>query len=247
MPAGGADVVAEARRVLDLADAAGVSLRLLGGAGIAIRTPDLRPELARGYGDLDFVAPAGSSPAVSRVFADAGYAADTAFNTLHGKRRLIFVEPEKRQKADVFVGSFEMCHKIPVADRLDLEPGTLPLAEILVTKLQIIQLNEKDVKDVLGLLAGHDVTETDGDAVNAARVADLCAGDWGLWRTITGNLEALRGHAGAYGLDRATRETIERRLDALLARIEDEPKSRAWRLRARVGDRVRWYELPEEI
>ena len=247
MQAQGADVVAEGRRLLDLAAEADVPLRLLGGAAIAIRTPDLRPELARGYGDLDFVAAPGTTTGVARVFADAGYLPDSAFNTLHGKRRLIFVEPESRQKADVFVGSFEMCHKIPVAERLELEPATIPLAELLVTKLQIVELNDKDVRDALGLLAGHDVREGDGDTIGAGRVAELCAADWGLWRTITGNLESLRGHVGGYGLDEATRTTIERRIDALLARIEAEPKSRAWRLRARVGERVRWYELPEDV
>jgi hypothetical protein len=243
----GADVVAEGQRLLDLANAAGVPLRLLGGAAIALRTPDLRPELARAYGDLDFVAAPGGTAGVSRLFADAGYTPDAHFNTIHGKRRLIFVEPERRRKADVFVGSFEMCHKIPVAERLELEPATIPLAELLVTKLQIVELNDKDVRDALGLRAGHEVAEGDGDTVGAARVATLCAADWGLWRTITANLAALRGHAAAYGLPDETVDAIVQRIDALLERIEAEPKSRAWRIRSRVGERVRWYELPEDV
>lgn len=247
MRAEAADVLAEGRRLLALADASGVALRLLGGAAIGLRTPDLLPELARAYGDLDFVAAPGSTSAVSALFGEAGYTPDAAFNTLHGKRRLIFVDPAQQRKSDVFVGTFEMCHRIPVAERLELERLTLPLAELLVTKLQIVELNDKDVRDALGLLAGHEVAETDGDAINAARVAELCAADWGLWRTLTANLATLRGHAGDYGLPDAVQRTMIERIEPLLDRIEAEPKPRAWRLRARVGDRVRWYELPEDV
>jgi len=247
MRAEGADVLAEGRRLLDLAEGSGVALRLLGGAAIGLRTPDLPRELDRAYGDLDFVSPPGSTSEVSALFAQAGYAADAAFNTLHGKRRLIFVEPTERRKCDVFVGTFEMCHKIPVAERLELERLTLPLAELLVTKLQIVELNDKDVRDALGLLAGHEVAETDGESINAARVAALCTADWGLWRTLTANLAALRGHARDYRLPDAVQRSILERIAMLLDRIEGEPKPRAWRLRSRVGDRVRWYELPEDV
>jgi hypothetical protein len=240
-----ADVVAEGRRLLDAAGAE-VPLRLLGGAAIAIRTPALPPALAREYGDLDFVAAPGTTTAVSRLFAGAGYVADTAFNTLQGKRRLIFYD-ESGRKADVFVGSFEMCHRVPVAERLELEPLTLPLAELLVTKLQIVELNDKDVRDALALLAAHAVEERDGDAVNAGRVAALCAGDWGLWRTLTANLREVAERAPDYGLDAAAGAAVGAGVERLLARVDAEPKSRAWRLRARVGERVRWYELPEDV
>jgi hypothetical protein len=147
---------------------------------------------------------------------------------------------------DVFVGEFAMCHRVPVDERLLLEPATLPLAELLVTKLQIVELNEKDIRDAIALVHAHEVAERDGDAVNAARVAELCAVDWGLWRTITRNLERCRDHVGAYELPEGEAAVTARRFDALLERIEREPKSRAWRLRSRLGERVRWYELPEE-
>ncbi len=147
----------------------------------------------------------------------------------------------------MFVGSFSMSHTIPIGDRLELERVTVPLAELLLTKLQIAELNEKDVRDTLALLTCHPVGETDGDCVNAAHVARLCAADWGLWRTITGNMSACRERLAAYDLPPEERERIARRLDELLERIEAEPKTRGWRLRARIGERRRWYELPEEV
>ena len=241
-----ADIVDEARRLLRLADEAGVTLRLLGGAAVRLRAPGPLPDaLARDYGDLDFAAARGSSGEVSRLFRGGGYEPHVEFNALHGKRRLMFLDLERERKADVFVGEFAMCHSIPIGDRLDLEAATVPLAELLLTKLQIVELNEKDVRDTVALLDGHEVAGHDGDAINASRIAALCAADWGLWRTITANLDRLRSDARVY-LDDARAATVERRVAELRTRLDAEPKSRGWRLRARVGERVRWYELPEE-
>jgi hypothetical protein len=240
------DIVAEARRLLEAAEEAGVPLRALGGVAVRLRTPEVPPPFERSFGDLDFAAGRGSSREVRSLLEESGYAPDEAFNTLHGQRRLIYLDAASARKLDVFVGEFSMCHKVPL-DRIELEPRTLPLAELLLTKLQIVELNEKDVRDVLALLQGHDVAEDDGETIGAGRVAELCAADWGLWRTFTANVAECRDRAGGYDLDPDVRERIAERADRLLARIEDEPKTRGWRLRARVGERVRWYELPEEV
>jgi hypothetical protein len=243
-----ADIVEEAKRVLGLADSEGVPLRVLGGVAIHLRAPgELPPSLARKYGDVDFVTAKGSSGAVQGLFRATGYEAHVAFNALHGTERLLFFDNGNERQVDVFVGGFSMSHKIPVAERLELEPTTLPLAELLVTKLQIAELNEKDVRDALALFHGHPVGERDGDAINAARVAEMCRSDWGLWRTLTGNLATCRDHLARYDLPEEESARIHGEMDALLDRIETEPKTRAWKLRARIGERKRWYMLPEEV
>jgi hypothetical protein len=140
-----------------------------------------------------------------------------------------------------------MCHQIPLADRLNGHDQTVPLAELLLTKLQIIELNEKDVRDTVLLLHGHPIDDHDDEAVNGSQIAQLCANDWGLWRTITANLERCRSHVGDYELEQPDRNRIDSRFDELLGRIEEEPKTRGWKLRAKVGERKRWYELPEEV
>jgi hypothetical protein len=243
-----ADIVEEARRLLDLAASDGVPLRVLGGVAIRLRAPgELPAALRREYGDADFVTAKGSSSAVQRLFRATGYEPHVAFNALHGTERLLFFDNGNERQVDVFVGGFSMSHKVPVADRLDLEPATLPLAELLVTKLQIAELNEKDVRDALALLHGHPVEERDGDAINAARVAEMCRSDWGLWRTLTGNLSACRDHLARYELPEEDQARIRGEMDVLLDRIEREPKSRSWKMRARIGERKRWYTLPEEV
>jgi hypothetical protein len=158
---------------------------------------------------------------------------------------LLFFDDAHGRQVDVFVGAFSMCHRIPLDGRIEIDPVSIPLAELLLTKLQVVQLNEKDVRDSLALLHDHPVGEEDGETVNGERVAKLCAADWGLWRTITQNLVACRGFADTY--DVPDRAVLDERLDALLDRIEAEPKSRAWKMRSKIGDRKRWYELPEEV
>ena len=242
------DIVAEARRLLELADAQGVPLRVLGGVAIHLRAPrPLPPALTRAYADVDFVTAKRDSGAVQRLLREAGYEPHVAFNALHGTERLLFFDNANERQVDVFVGGFSMSHRVPVAERLELEPETLPLAELLVTKLQIAELNEKDVRDALALFHGHPVDERDGDAINAARVAELCRTDWGLWRTLTGNLSASRDHLARYELPEEEKDRLSAAMDALLDRIDREPKSRAWKLRARIGERKRWYTLPEEV
>ena len=243
-----ADIVAEAKRLLHLADSEGVPLRVLGGVAIHLRAPgELPSALTRTYADVDFVTAKGSSAAVQRLLRANAYEPHVAFNALHGTERLLFFDNANERQVDVFVGAFTMSHKVPVADRLELEPATLPLAELLVTKLQIAELNEKDVRDALALFHGHPVADRDGDAINAARVAEMCRTDWGLWRTLTGNLAACRDHLARYDLPEEEKTRIQAEMDALLDRIENEPKSRGWKLRARIGERKRWYMLPEEV
>jgi hypothetical protein len=242
------DVVDEALRISEEAKRGGATLRLLGGVAIRLCARDgLHPAFEREYADLDWIVPKGKSSEAQTFFDSIGYTPHVRFNAIHGRERLLFFDEENDRQIDVLVGTFRMSHQIPFGDRLALEPVTVPLAELLLTKLQIVQLNEKDVRDALALLHDHPVEERDGDAINAAQVARLCAADWGLWRTFTANLAALEDHIGRYELAEESKGRIAERVGGLQERIEEEPKSFGWRMRAKIGDRKRWYELPEEV
>jgi hypothetical protein len=241
------DIVAEGERLLALADEASVDLRLLGGVAVRLHAPDVPAALDRQYKDLDFAIPKRASAPLDQLLRNAGYTPHVSFNAMHARERALFFDDDHGRQVDVFVDSFRMCHAIPLADRFDVEKGTVPLAELLLTKLQIIELNEKDVRDTVLLLYGHEVAEHDDDAVNCARIATLCASDWGLWRTITANLERCREHVADYDLSDGHREQIAARVGQILDRVEAQPKSRGWKLRAKVGERKRWYDLPEEV
>jgi hypothetical protein len=214
---------------------------------VRLHAPEVPPSLDRQYKDLDFAVPKKAGGATDRLLRDAGYEPHITFNAMHARERALFFDDAHGRQVDIFIGSFRMCHQIPLDDRIGNGTQTVPLAELLLTKLQIIEVNEKDVRDTVLLLYGHDVGDSDDEMVNGARIAELCAADWGLWRTITANLERCRDHVGNYDLGPEAEGRISDRFDTLLARIEDEPKSRGWKLRAKVGERKRWYELPEEV
>ena len=238
------DVVAEGARVLRAADETNVPLRLLGGVAVRLRARNGLPSvLERRYGDLDFVTARKESASAQRLFRELGYAPHVSFNALNSKERLLFFDEANDRQVDVFVGAFRMCHEIPLEGRLEVDETSIPLAELLLTKLQVIELNEKDVKDTVAILHDRELGDSDGDTVNAAQVARLCGEDWGLWRTISRNLEACREQLAAYGDELAA---VGERIEALGERLEAQPKSRAWRMRAKIGERKRWYDLPEE-
>ena len=241
------DIVDEARRVLDAAGRDGTILALLGGIAVRIHASEVPPSLVREYHDIDFAVPKGHGRLAADLLDSLGYDPSKEFNALNGRERLLFLDPEHGRQVDVFVGSFRMCHEIPFGDRLSADGHTVPLAELVLTKLQIVELNEKDVRDTALLFYGHDVSDHDDESINGERIAELCAGDWGLWRTLTHNLERCREHLGDYELPADDARRISDRLEDLLARIEARPKSRGWKLRARVGERKRWYELPDEV
>ena len=242
------DIVEEALRIAEEADREGLPVRLLGGVAIKLRAKDgLRPAFEREYADLDWITPKGTSADVQRFFKALGYEPHVRFNSMYGQERLLFFDRQHDRQVDILVGTFRMSHEIRFGKRLDMEPMTIPLAELLLTKLQIVELNEKDVKDALALLHDHPVADTDGDSVNGGHIARLCAADWGLWRTFTANLSALGGHLERYDLPEEDRRRIAERIQELLERIDQEPKSFGWKMRAKIGDRKRWYELPEEV
>jgi Uncharacterised nucleotidyltransferase len=243
------DIVAEATRILDAARAQGVLVRLIGGIAVHLRSGTAVPApLQRTYGDIDLVAERGSARKVVSLLEGLGYAADRRFNAGNANRRLLFRDVARERQVDVFVGSFEMCHEIPVAERLDREGTTVPAAELLLTKLQVVRLNEKDRRDAEALLLTHEVSDHDGPGhLNGRRVAELLGADWGLWRTTQLNIARIRDGSGGDGLSAAEGTLLDGRLDALARLVEDEPKTRAWRLRARVGDRRKWYQEPEEV
>jgi hypothetical protein len=133
-------------------------------------------------------------------------------------------------------------------DRLEVDCPSIPLAEMLLEKMQIVQINEKDIIDTIMLLLEHVLGDKDNETINIKRVAGLCSNDWGLWRTTTMNLDKVRQLAQNYEqLTSEQKGRIDSQVKAALARINQEPKSLAWRLRARVGDRVKWYKDVDEF
>jgi len=241
-----ADPVAEARRLIAAADGQGLMLRALGGVAVYLLAPDGKPRLPRRVKDIDLAVPRGSGRPAARLLEQAGYVGDEMFNALRGSRRLLFVDPRHERHVDVFVGEFSMCHEIPLAARLDRWPLTVPPEELLLSKLQIVEATTNDQSDLYSMLVQYDVGPGAEAGIDASFVAGLCAKDWGLWRTCVGSIERLVANLESSPLDPGEAARVQARLKALRGYLEAEPKTMKWRLRGQVGDKVRWYQQPEE-
>jgi hypothetical protein len=241
-----ADPVAEGTRIATAAFERGIPLRVLGGVAVAILCPSSqRPPLNRIYGDIDLATTGGSREAVKTLMAGLGYGEDREFNMLHGHRRLYFWDDRNRRQVDVFVDEANLCHRIDLKARIETVPLTLSLADLALLKLQVVETNEKDYLDLCAIFADYDLSDDD-TGVNSPYLARLAASDWGLWRTM--GMVAQRTEAFARRLAGfAAGDLVIERLGRLRSELDAVPKSRGWKLRARVGERKRWYELPEEV
>lgn len=242
------DIEREARRVLAASAAEGITVRVLGGLAIAMLATGPIPEpLRRDYGDIDIAVSRADARRLTSVLERLGYEANLRFNNLHGSRRLLFYDRKNGRQLDVFVGAFKMCHELALDRRLAAVPETLAPADLLLTKLQIVEVNPKDLADAATLLYECEIGESDTPrTINIARLVDVMSKDWGWYTTVSDNLAAVADLARDR-LSPQDAQTVVRRIDAINTGVERAPKSVSWKLRARVGRRVQWYELPEEV
>ncbi len=239
------DTIAEAERVAEAAQAKKVGVKLLGGAGIHLHSPSARhAPLRRKYGDLDYVISSKDRKAALAFFPSIGYEANERFNLMQGDRRLYFFDGNNGKQVDVFIDVIRMSHVIDLRGRLAHDGPCASPSDLMLSKLQIYEVNRKDLVDLTALLLDHPIAANDDEAIDPVYVARLAADDWGLYRTLQINLEKLRHTVDELDVDR---ELVTSRLDELWNVVEAQPKPLKWRMRAQVGDRMRWYELPEEV
>jgi hypothetical protein len=242
------DVEAEAARLLERAAQANVLVRLLGGAAVGMhRHVPFPPPLERRYGDIDVVVKKGHDRGLKRLLEKIGYTPNRIFNNLHGDRRLLFYDERNARQVDVFIGTFRMCHTLELDGRLGLHPQTLAPADLLLTKLQIVKINAKDITDAQALLLEHQVgSNLIGDAIDLSRLVNVTSRDWGWFTTFTDNLARLTPPPDT-PLPRGAASDIAERVATIQQALVAAPQSLGWKARAAVGRRVPWYELPEEI
>jgi hypothetical protein len=239
------DIVAEAQRLVAVAAEHDAVARLLGGTAFVIAAGDHLPASRRAsIQDIDLATRKRDASRLEAVLTDNGYEPNATFNAINGATRRIYYDTAHHRHIDVFVDHFEMCHVIPIAKTLTASRITLPLTELLLTKLQIVELNAKDAVDASALLQAGELGDSDADGtINVTRLAAMTAGDWGLHRTVTMTL----GKLGEHVPDDGGRAIVASRVAEIEAAMAAAPKTTKWKLRDRVGDRVRWYAEPDEI
>jgi hypothetical protein len=242
------DPLEEALALIEAARVRDVPLRLVGGLAVRVLCPDF-PARARTGQDLDLASISQVRPRLRDLLIERGYEPDKRFNALYGHKQLYFRSPQGRT-VDVLVDRIEMCHDLPFAARIARMPLTLDVADVLLSKLQIVELNQKDAQDAVYLLSAYAVRESEDDgAIGMARLREFLANDWGWWRTVTHNLARIRRLIEA---DRSSlvpanaQQDPLMQLTAIATMADSSPKSLGWKMRASVGERKRWYRVPQE-
>ncbi len=244
------NIVEEVNRLVDQAQREHLDLRLIGGLAVRLHSPNMEDlGIRRDYADIDFVAHKREQRRLEHFFASLGYVPDKMFNALNGARRQIYYDPSSGRHIDIFIGDFEMCHKLPMRDRLGIHPVTVPLAELFLSKTQIVELNRKDALDLIALLLNNDLGPSDEGMINLDRIARLCSKDWGLYTTTVLNLGRLEQtlRTDPPGLSPEQTRIVQQRIALILQALQRVRKGLRWQVRNRIGKRLRWYTEVEEV
>jgi hypothetical protein len=244
-------LIGQAFDILERAKARNLTLRLIGALAFHLRCPTfsyIQRQTGRFFTDIDFIAYFSQMGGIEQLFKDMGYDEDRRIKSVPGVRRSIFFHRGHGWHSDIFYDVLDFSHEIDLRGRLELDYPTISLGDLLLEKLQIAKINEKDIIDTLMLLREHALGDSDDATTGAGRLAHTCKADWGLWKTVTTNLEKADRLADKYDvLTLDDRRTIRDRIHGILACIDREPSTLRWRLRGRIGERIKWYRDVDEV
>jgi len=269
--------IQEAETIVEEAEKKGITLRILGGLGVAMHCQEFRDfaiKLGRTgtgvvegqeYSDIDFISYRKYRDRIKDFFSDIGYAKRRATLSSAASERQIYYHPKGWTYVDIFYDQLLVAnHPLDFKGRLELDHPTIPVTDMLLEKIQMWEaFSVKDLKDCLVLLKAHKVEEKGGkESIDASYIAKLLAGDWGFWYTATTNLKKIKKFVsdidklGAEAeidpsrFEKKDREEIVGKIETLLERIDRESKSFAWKMRSKAGTKKRWYnhvERPDTV
>jgi hypothetical protein len=238
-------------KILHEAKRRGIVLRLVGGMAFEEHCPKYRylfNDFGREFPDIDVVGRLRQVVKIQELFLDLGFEENKNVMRLFGTQRRIFECPGSGLHVDVILDQLRFCHDIDLRKRLEIDYPTLSLADLFLSKMQIVQINEKDILDIIILLLEHDVGETDNEVIDIKYISQLCSGNWGLWKTVTSNLEKIKGMNERYlGDQPGNFKNVNSKIDTIKTHLEESKKSMQWKLRAKIGERIKWYREVEEV
>jgi hypothetical protein len=245
--------IEEAKACVQNAQEKGIIIRVMGGLAIYLHCQEyekLWNELERlgskVFTDIDYVSYGKHRGTLLRFFENRGFTINQKMLYLYGKSRHIYYG-NSIPMVEVFFDKLEMNHTIHYRGRLEVDSPTLPLAELLLQKLQMVEMHEKDFKDTIILLRAHELGEDDNDKINQKAVGDRLFSDWGFYHTATTNLRRIRDALSNYeALGEEDISVVDRRLSQLLKHLEEGSKSVKWKLRAKIGTRMQWYNVIDD-
>lgn len=233
-------ITLEAQRMANKISDAGLNVKLLGGLAIWMTCPSAQLSgLARSYGDLDFIAPKKEIRALNQIFINSGYNEDKLFNAIHGATRLIYIDQKNARPVDVLVDNFKMCHEIELKNRLTNNGPTISSEDILLTKLQIVSINEKDLLDLIALLVDQEF--------DLEYISIILANDWGFEKTVLQNLVKAGKFLETLNIEAHLKGIATKKIQEITGNIESSKKTLSYKLRAKIGEKMPWFEEPEAL
>jgi hypothetical protein len=244
-------LIEEANQVVSEASQRNIMLRLLGAAAIYTHCPKsnyLYQRLDRPLSDIDFVSYSKFIDRIEPFFKEMGYVGRDRFNAIQGRTRMIFDDSANNRYVDVFFDELAMSHTVTFSGRLELDYPTITLADLFLAKMQIRNLNEKDIKDTIVMLREHEIGGEEKECVNGEYVAKQLAKDWGFWFDVSTNIQKTKQNIITNpNLSNDDKQDVLKKLEMLIQLIGSEPKTAKWKMRARVGNKRKWYRDVEEV
>jgi hypothetical protein len=242
--------VQEALRLTQAAKDRNLTLRTMGATAIRIHCTEfakMHEALGRNITDLDFVGPSKQTNQLVEMLAEIGYPMNrSARYRMALVGRYIFENPSFH--ADLFFDELKWNHTVDLRNRLSLDFPTITVSDLLLEKMQIVRINEKDIKDAIVMLREHPIADHDNECVNGSYVADILAADWRFYYTFTTNLSKVETFTQKYEqLSQEDRKDVTSKIASLRQMIEKKPKSLGWKLRARTGTSAKWYREVDEF
>lgn len=246
------DLVKEATGIVDAARERGIELRIMGATAVRIHCPKFAPlhkALEREITDIDIMGYGKQKNDTLELLEDLGYSCDRRMRMVAAiLQRYLFENPTNKRHIDVFFDRLEFCHTIDFNGRLDLDYPTISLTDLFLEKMQIVEINEKDIKDVIVLLREHEIGKPSKESIEDGYISSLLSRDWGFYYTVTTNLSKVTTFLPKYeALMAEGRSDVVAKIDCLSRTIEDAEKSLKWKIRAKTGPRKIWYRKVEEI
>jgi hypothetical protein len=238
----------EAERIVRSAAQGGVTLRLMGGLAVRFHCHGTHIAHLREHSDIDLFGLSEQHNDILAIFRQLGYSPNIEFNTWYGQTRLQFLREEHQKNVDVFLDRFEMEHTLNFRSRLWLDDLTIPITDLLLTKLQIERFEAKDFKDVVVILEDHELGHSDDkETINLDYLGNLCSRDWCLYRSVMGNIDRIKEFIGqdAPGITRP--EDLTQKVEIIRESLITTRKQPRWKARSIIGEKANWYNEVEVV
>ena len=242
------EFVDEGLRLVNEAEKRGIQLRILGSIAYRIQCPKnlhLFDDMARVLTDVDFAGLKSQNQEIREFLIGEGYVPDEGVYVASEGTRHIYLHPESNLNVDVFADELYFCHRIPFEGRLDIDMPTISTTDLLLEKMQIVEINLKDFKDTLVLMLEHPLgSPADGNKhIDVRYICDMMSHDWGFYHTFTTNLKRVPEHIQEFpAISEDEGNVIRTHIQDLLDAIEATPKSMKWKVRGKIGTRMIWYQ-----